>query len=105
MRKNKNDSLTVIARALCADYERRKGCINDESVSRRVRMEYIYLNKKLIEAAGEVCGARFAEVFIKEIGEGVGYAYSSIDCMSEITYKNYKKSICDSIIRKLHLSD
>ena len=105
MKRKKNDTLTALARALCADYERRKSLINAGGISRRVRMEYVYLNSRIVEAAGEICGARFAEVFIKEIGEGKGYAYSSIDCMSEVTYKNYKSSICDNIIRKLYLSD
>jgi hypothetical protein len=105
MKRNKSATLTAIAKALCADYERRKNCVNDQTVSRRVRMEYVYLNNKLIEAAGEICGARFAEAFINEIGGGIGYAYSEVECMSETTYKNYKSSICDNIIRKLYLSD
>lgn len=99
----KADTLPKLIRALCADYERRKIHIFEGDLPRRVRMEYSYLNSRIFDAAGEICGAAAAERFIKEIGEGIGYAYTELDGYSESTYKCYKAEILANIAKKLHL--
>ena len=93
MSEKKQNSLDKLIVALCADYERRKTAVNKKLVGRRVRMEYSYINSRMLEGAGEIAGAALAEVFIDEIGSGTGYAYSRIDCLGETTYKLYKKDI------------
>ena len=91
--------------SLCRDYFRRKRCIEARSVGRRVRMEYLYLNHMISEASAEIVGAINAEIFIREIGEGIGYAKSDVDWMSEATYKKYKGEVKYNIGRKLHMCD
>lgn len=91
--------------ALCADYERRKSAIDEGRMGKRVRMEYAYMNSRLLEGAGEVSGGALAELFIKEIGNGTGYAMSEVPGMSEGTYKAYKSQIKCNIARKLSLID
>ena len=91
--------------ALCADYARRKSAIYEKRMGRRVLMEYAYMNSRLLEGAGEVSGGALAEVFIKEIGDGTGYAMSAVPGMTEGTYKSYKKQIKSNIARKLFLID
>lgn len=98
-------TLIGLIRALCADYERRKRLVRAGKVSRRVRMEYVYINSRIFDAASEVSGIHLADTFIKEIGDSTGYARSSIDCMSEATYKKYKADITAGIAKKLHLID
>lgn len=104
-KREKDGSLPALIRALMADYERRKVCIMEKSTSRRVRMEYEYINSRIFEGAGEIVGGAIAEKFIKEIGMGIGYAHSDIGCYSESAYKRNKAEIIVSVARKLHLSD
>lgn len=94
------DGLVV---ALCADYERREGFIGKSILPKRCEMEYKYLNVKILEAAEEVAGERLAPIFIKDIGERVGYAYTEAYFLSESTYKRQKKEVKLEIARKLHL--
>ncbi|MBQ9085242.1 MAG: hypothetical protein IJY24_06270 [Clostridia bacterium] len=95
------DSLVV---ALCADYFRRQDAIEGARFSRRVDMEYRYLNYLIHEAAAEIAGEREALTFIEEIGQKIGYAASSI-YLSENAYKVRKQEVKTGIARKLHLLD
>lgn len=98
-------SLDTLVIALCFDYRRRQKAILERSVAKRTDTEYRYYNFKIFDAAAEIVGERFAERYIEEIGNRVGYAKTAIDCVSEITYKNYKRLIKDNIAKKLHLCD
>lgn len=91
--------------ALCLDYRRRQEAIEKREVSRRTDTEYRYYNFKIFDAAAEIVGERFAARYIDEIGRRVGYAKTDIDCVSEVTYKSYKRRIKDNIARRLHLCD
>ena len=102
---NEKGSLDKLVVALCADYARRKRAVRDKLVGRRVRMEYSYINARMLEGAGEIAGGLLAEAFIDEIGNAVGYAHSKIDCLGENAYKTYKKDIKENIARRLHLID
>ena len=104
-RKNVESSLDTLVIALCLDYGRRQRAIEERCVTKRTDTEFRYYNFKIFDAAAEIVGERFAARYIEEIGERVGYAKSSVDCVSEITYKNYKRRIKDNIAKKLHLCD
>ncbi len=95
------DSLVV---ALCADYFRRQDAIEGHASSRRVDMEYRYLNFLMLDAAAEIAGEMEATTFIEEIGQRIGYASSSI-YLSENAYKVRKQEVKLGIARKLHLLD
>ena len=99
-------SLKQVIRALCADFERRCECVENGTVSRRVRMEYVYLNSRMLDAAYSVCGSELGRAFIKDLGDGVGYAKSPLaDSLSESTYKRCKEGVVMSIAHRLHLAD
>ena len=89
--------------ALCADYGRRKHAIEEKSVPKRVRMEYIYINTRMLAAAGEIVGLPLAETVIDEIGRKIGYAKSEVGCICELSYKSLKQSVKKNIARKLYL--
>ena len=99
------ESLDFLIVALCADYERRKGVIENRSAERRVDTEFRYLNFRIFDAAAEIAGEEDAEGFIQDIGERIGYAKSELWHLSEGTYKDYKRCIKDNIAKKLHLID
>ncbi len=94
------DGLVV---ALCRDYERRRLAREEGAVSKRTSMEYGYINAKIYEAAAEIVGERYAELYIDEIGKSVGYAKTKHDAVSETTYKEEKLAVKISIAEKLHL--
>jgi len=98
-------SLDGLVVALAKDYIRRSNAIKEESSGKRTLMEYRYINCRMEEAAAEIVGDRLATVFIEEIGEGVGYAGSRVDCMTEPQYKRRKLDVKLNIARKLHLLD
>ncbi len=98
-------TLDALVRALCQDYGRRDAAIGEDSVSKRTRMEYIYINGRVREAVCELAGEKDADTYIREIGEKRGYAYSDIACASERIYKERKLEIKMNIARKLHLLD
>lgn len=106
-KKERGDSKLIsdIIVSLCADYDRRKRVICEKSASKRVRMEYAYINTRILDAAGETVGLGAAELFIREIGNSVGYAESKIDYMGEPAYKVMKSRIKKNIAKKLHLWD
>ena len=89
--------------ALCADYQRRKCAIAEQSVPKRVRMEYSYINTRMLLAAGEIAGHAFAELIIDEIGSRIGYAASGMDCLCELSYKSLKQRVKKNIAKKLYL--
>lgn len=89
--------------AFCADYERRKEAIAEGSVPMRIEMEYKYLNHRIFEGAAEAVGARYAELYINEIGKGVGYANSAHPASCESSYKTEKQQVKLGIAGKLHL--
>lgn len=91
--------------ALCAHYAARERAIADRSVGARVRMEYIYINAKMYDAAAETVGQAYAKAFIMDIGMGVGYANTKIDAFSELSYKKSKMEIKRKIAERLHLLD
>ena len=96
-------SLKKLIRAVAEDYERRSVKLISGTPSRRMRMEYAYLNSKIYEGALEIVGPILADTFIREIGGGVGYAKSAVDCMSEATYKKCKGDITCNIAKKIYL--
>ncbi len=96
---------SMLITAICADYQRRKEAIEQGLVGKRVRMEYSYINARVFEGAGEICGGALAEAFIADIGDRNGYCKSNIVCFSENTYKQYKRMIKLNIARKLKLLD
>ena len=96
-------ALDSLVRSLAADYKRRQRILREGSPAARVKMELVYLNSKIYDAAAEICGENLALAFIGEIGEGIGYASSSICCLGEWAYKTYKADIVRNIARKLYL--
>lgn len=92
-----------VVTALCADYERRKKAINDKSVPKRVRMEYIYINTRIFSAAAEMVGHYDAEKIINEIGSRIGYAKSEFDFVCELSYKVMKQKTRRRIAKALYL--
>ena len=99
------DTLDFLVVALCRDYARREGSVNEKRCTPRTEMEYRYINYRIIEATEEIVGVKYARLFIDEIGNKVGYAYSSVDCMSECMYKIKKKEVKVNIAKSLHLLD
>lgn len=95
----------AIVAALCADFERRQICVRQNSVGTRTGMEYLYLNAQIWEAACEQVGCLLAADYIREIGEQIGYARSSVEGISEGTYKRHKHELVQRIARRLHLMD
>ena len=104
-RRDKNAERLVddIVIALCADYERRKCAIRENSVPKRVRMEYLYINARMLTAAAEAVGQACAEKLIYEIGKKVGYANSELEHLSELSYKAVKQRAKRRIARGLYL--
>ena len=98
-------SLDLLVTALCLDYTRRAGLIEGKLCSRRTDTELRYYNFKIYDASAEVVGDRFAEIFIRDIGERRGYASTELSFFSEGSYKSYKKLIKENIAKKLHLCD
>lgn len=103
--KNFPSSLDSLVIALCLDYTRRSEDILADKASKRTLMEYRYINYRMEDAAMEIVGVKGAELFIKEIGKKIGYAYSGIDFLSETAYKQQKREVKINIARKLHLLD
>ena len=99
------ESLNDVVTALCSDYKRREESIAIRCAGGRTLVEYKYYTYKILEAALEVVGERYARDMIREIGDGVGYANSKIMCMSETTYKKLKLDVKIGVARKLHLLD
>ena len=91
--------------ALCLDYPRRKSEILTCKLSRRTDIEFRYINSRMYDAAAEIVGEELAEIYIKEIGEKIGYAYSSVEDVSEVTYKVYKRRVKEAIARRLYLAE
>ena len=101
--QGEDPGLKKLIAAISYDYERRADLLATGTPSRRVRMELAYLNSKILDAAAEIVGTRLASTFIDELGGGIGYAKSAVDCMSEVTYKKYKAEVACNIARKLYL--
>ena len=96
-------SLEEIIIALCADFDRRKLAIEEKALPKRVLLEYKFLNLRILEGAMDAVGIRAAKIFIDDIGARRGYAKSSVDWLSEPTYKITKAAVKRSIARKLSL--
>ena len=104
-RKCKDTALCVVD-ALCADYERREQLIASENKPcHRVAVELRYYNFKIIEAAEEIVGERYARAMVREIGDATGYAHSTFEYMSEATYKQTKREVRKNIAKRLHLTE
>lgn len=91
--------------ALCNHYDVRTRAIIEKSVSPRVRMEYVYINSKMLDAAAEIVGAKYARRFIIDIGKGIGYANTKADAFSETSYKKSKIEVKRRIAERLNLLD
>ncbi len=98
------DTLSELVSALCKDYTRRKEAIRQKRYSHRVSVEYKYINFKILEAAREIVGED-AELYIREIGNNVGYAKSDVNELSETAYKERKKEVKLNIAKRLHFTD
>jgi hypothetical protein len=98
------ETLDCLVVAFCRDYFSRKREVESGKCSLRTRMEYQYVNGRIADAAREIVGSDY-EIYIKEIGEGIGYAYSDVECVSESSYKQLKKEVKINVARKLHLLD
>ena len=98
------DTLDFLIVAICRGFRTRAHAIEEKSFTRRTLMEYEYLNRQLVEAASDIVGDE-CEIYINEIGEKIGYAYSEIECISEAEYKRRKKEVKLSIAKRLHLMD
>ena len=99
------DTLDRLIVALCLDFERRCEAIKEKSFARRTLMEYRYLNARIYDAAVEIAGIRDGPIFIKDIGERIGYVNSELVYMSEVSYKRKKCEIKRAIAKKLYLTD
>ena len=99
-----SETLDFLIIALCRDFETRERSIKEKSCNRRTLMEYEYINRRLVDAAREIGGESYG-IYIKEIGERIGYAYSRIDHLSETDYKVKKREVKLNIARKMHLLD
>ena len=104
-KRDVESSLDALVHALCLDYSRRERAISERSVSHRTDTEFRYYNFKIFDAAAEVVGEADALIYIKEIGERIGYAKSEMYLISETTYKKRKRFVMNNIAKKLHLSD
>ena len=99
-------SLGALLEALCLDYDRRRIAIAQGRLSRRVLHEYRYLNDRILYAAYSVTGdTSLSHIYIREIGERIGYAYTELEGVSEITYKRRKALIRRRILEELRLLD
>jgi hypothetical protein len=99
------NSLDILVTALCLDYSRRQTAIEERMVTKRCDTEFRYYNFIIRDAAAEIVGEHLAETYISEIGTRCGFASSSLTCVSEVTYKKYKRLIKDNIAKRLHLRD
>lgn len=98
-------SLDTLVCALCADYTRREECLRSGTGSVRTRMEYEYLDRRLMGAVRPlVADEAEALLFIEEIGGRIGYAHSRSD-LCESTYKERKHAIRLAIAQEMHLYD
>ena len=91
--------------ALCLDYPRRKREIQSGRLSRRTDIEFRYINSKMYDAAAEIVGEELAELYIKEIGEKIGYAHSAVEDVCEVTYKINKRMVKEGIAKRLYLAE
>ena len=98
------DTLDPLVVAFCKDFFFRKNAIESGECSSRTRMEYEYINGRISEAAREIVGDDF-EIYIREIGEAIGYARSRAPDISDSGYKRFKKEVKINIAKKLHLMD
>ena len=98
-------SLDTLIVALCGEYFRMRDAAREGELSYRTVMEYRYYSFKIYDAAAEIVGEREAESYIGEIGSRLGYARSSVDGVSEVTYKQRKRRVKINIARRLHLLD
>lgn len=99
-----SETLDYLIVAICRDFRTRQRAIVEKRFKRRTLMEYEYLNRQLIEATTDIVGKDY-EIYIDEIGNKVGYAYSKIDGISETEYKQRKREVKIRIAKRLHLMD
>lgn len=103
--KERVGSLDNLVAALCKDYERRRQSMSSPGISFRTAAELRYINFKIHDAVAEIVGEEDADLYIKEIGEHIGYAYSDVPDICERTYKTRKRAALTNIAKKLHLTD
>ena len=98
-------TLDLVVVALCADYLRREQAITARTVAPRTAMEYKYLNRIIADAARETVGEHYYRLYINDIGDRIGYAYSDAFSITERLYKEKKREVKLNIARRLHLLD
>ena len=103
--KEREGTVDGLVVALCADYERRRQALSSREIAFRTAAELRYLNFKIRDAASEIVGEGDADIYIREIGERIGYAYSALENICERTYKTRKRAVTTNIAKKLHLTD
>lgn len=96
-------SLDNLVTALCRDYPRQREAIDGGTADKRVDTEYRYYCFKIFDASAEIVGERLAELFIKEIGNRIGYAKTELYYYSEPYYKKIKLRVKQNIAKRLHL--
>ena len=99
-----DDTLDRLVVAFCRDYFRREEAIRDSKCTKRTRMEYEYVNRRIADATREIVGHEY-ETYVKEIGYEIGYVNSEADEVCESNYKIRKAEVKISIAKKLHLLD
>ena len=95
------ESLGSLIVALCRDYGRRRGEVGGRTTDRRVTAEYNYLDRRIYDGACEIVGEELGLLFIREIGEAVGYANSAAP-FGESHYKRLKREVKINIAKKPH---
>ena len=96
-------TLDSLVCALCRDYPRQREAIEKGTAEKRVDTEYRYYCFKIYDAVAEIVGERLAELFIKEIGNRIGYAKSELYYYSEKYYKETKLRVKLNVAKRLHL--
>ncbi len=104
VRAVRQDTVSELVTALCRDYDRRLEGIKQNRFSHRVTVELKFINYKMLEAAREIVGCE-AELYIREIGRGIGYAKSLSEEVSEAFYKQKKAEVKVNIAKKLYFID
>ena len=96
-------SVAAIVKSVCADYSRRQNAIESESVSGEVRAEYVRINT-VIDAALDEIEKGIKEMFLRDIVDGRGYAFSPASLyLAKNSYYNRKRKLVHDIAVGLNL--
>lgn len=96
-------SVTMLVKALCADYMRREEAIKFSAITGPVLARYVELNAA-IDTALETVESGIREGLLADIGSGRGYEGSDLaDVMAKNTYYKRKEKVIKAIARELAL--